>query len=94
MTRSRAGGARPGGRRSVPRRRILGHEVPRVFTPPRRPLTPQTSAGYSVIHFAVWLHVQLVGTRFEELAPELNPWQRWFLVHALELNPDGSYRKS
>lgn len=92
MTRSRAAGARSGGRRSVPRRRVLGHEVPRIFTPPRRPLTPQTSAGYSVIHFAVWLHVQLVGTRFEELAPELNPWQRWFLIHALELNPDGSYR--
>jgi hypothetical protein len=66
--------------------------VPRVFTPPRRKLTPQTSAGYAAIHFAMWLHVQLAGTRFQELAPKLNPWQRWFLVHALELNPDGSYR--
>lgn len=66
--------------------------VPRVFTPPRRKLTPKTSAGYAAIHFATWLHLQLVGTSFEELAPKLNPWQRWFLVHALELNPDGTYR--
>lgn len=66
--------------------------VPRVYTRPRRKLTPQTSAGYAAIHFAMWLHLQLVDTRYAELAPKLNPWQRWFLVHALELNPDGSYR--
>ncbi|MGZ0096757.1 hypothetical protein ACW5QP_17885, partial [Microbacterium arborescens] len=63
-----------------------------MFTPPRRKLTPQTSAGYAAVHFATWLHLQLAGTRFAELAPKLNPWQRWFLIHALELNPDGSYR--
>jgi hypothetical protein len=63
-----------------------------VFTPPRRPLTPKTSAGYAAIHFADWLHEQVKGTRHEELAPKLNPWQRWFLIHALELNPDGTYR--
>lgn len=66
--------------------------VPRVFTPPRRRLTPKTSAGYAAIHFATWLHLQLVDTRHAELAPKLNPWQRWFLIHALELNEDGSYR--
>ncbi|MEV8134303.1 hypothetical protein [Microbacterium aurantiacum] len=66
--------------------------VPRVFTPPRRPLNPQTSAGYAAIHFAEQLHEALKDTQYRELAPKLNPWQRWFLVHALELNPDGSYR--
>ncbi len=71
---------------------MYGHECPRVFTPPRRPLTPTTSAGYAAIHFAEWLHEKLAGTRNEELAPALNPWQRWFLIHALELNPDGTYR--
>lgn len=81
-----------GAARRSPRSRVLGHEVPRIFTPPRRRLTPQTSAGYAAIIFAEWLHSQLVGTRHEELAPRLNPWQRWFLIHALELNPDGSYR--
>lgn len=80
---------RPAGRRSA---RPMGHMVPRVFTPPRRKLTPQTTAGYAAVHFAEWLHEQLAGTRFEELAPKLNPWQRWFLIHALELNQDGSYR--
>lgn len=71
---------------------IYGHEVPRVFTPPLRPLTPQTSAGYAAIHFADWLHEQVQGTQHEELVPRLNPWQRWWLIHALELNPDGTYR--
>lgn len=66
--------------------------VPRVYTPPRRPLTPETSAGYAAVHFARWIHEQLRGTRHEELAPVLNPWQVWWLIHALELNPDGSYR--
>lgn len=89
-TRKRAAATRAK-RRSAPRR-VYGHECPRVFTPPRRPLTPQTSAGYAAIHFADWLHEQLAGTRYAELAPKLNPWQRWFLIHALELNPDGSYR--
>ncbi len=66
--------------------------VPRVYTRPRRRLTPKTSAGYAAVHFAMWLHVCVAGTRHEELAPKLNPWQRWFLIHALELNPDGTYR--
>ncbi|MDR6142397.1 phage terminase large subunit-like protein [Microbacterium foliorum] len=89
-TRKRA--AAPRARKRSAPRRVYGHEAPRVFTPPRRPLTPKTSAGYAAIHFAMWLHVQLAGTRYAELAPKLNPWQRWFLIHALELNPDGSYR--
>jgi hypothetical protein len=55
-------------------------------------LTPQTSAGYAAINFALWLHEQLADTRFSELVPKLNPWQRWFLIHALELTPDGAYR--
>lgn len=91
-TRKRPSGAPPARRRSARPRRVYGHMVPRVFTPPRRRLTPQTSAGYAAVHFAMWLHLRLAGTRFAELAPKLNPWQRWFLIHALELNPDGSYR--
>lgn len=90
-TTRRSASAQRNARRSAPRR-VYGHTVPRVFTPPRRPLTPRTSAGYAAIHFAEWLHRELAGTRHAELAPKLNPWQRWFLIHALELNPDGSYR--
>jgi len=91
-TRKRRSPVKPDGRRSARPRRVFGHTAPRVFTPPRRKLTPQTSAGYAAIHFAMFLHLELAGTRYAELAPKLNPWQRWFLVHALELNPDGSYR--
>lgn len=85
---------KPRGRRAsvTRRRRVYGHESPRVFTPPRRVLTPATSAGFAAIAFAVWLHEQLAGTDLEDLVPVLSPWERWFLIHALELNPDGSYR--
>lgn len=61
--------------------RILGCTEPRIFTPPRRELTPQTSHGFACIAFAE----QLLGLR-------LFPWQEWLLIHALELNEDGTYR--
>jgi hypothetical protein len=57
---------------------ILGCEQPRIFTPPKRELTPETSHGFAAIAFAE----DVLGVR-------LFPWQRWLLVHALELaEPD------
>ncbi|MDI3330140.1 MAG: hypothetical protein QJR09_05305 [Micrococcus sp.] len=55
--------------------------MPRVFTPPLRELTPETSAGFAAIEFSE-----------EVLGVDLLPWQRWLLIHALELMPDGSFR--
>ena len=60
---------------------ILGFETPRIFTPPRRELTPETTHGYACIAFAE-----------QVLEVKLFPWQRWLLLHALELNEDGTYR--
>ena len=60
---------------------LWGAEVPRIFTPPLRELTPDTSLGFEVIDFAE-----------QVLMIHLFPWQRWFLIHALELLPDGSPR--
>lgn len=60
---------------------LLGSESPRIFTPPLRPLTPQTSHGYAVVQFAE-----------EALQTPLLPWQRWLMIHGLELLPDGSPR--
>jgi phage terminase large subunit-like protein len=58
-----------------------GRTEPRLFTPALRPLTRETTLGYEVIDFAEQvLHVSLY------------PWQQWLLIHALELNEDGSYR--
>lgn len=66
-------------------RRVLSEMAPRVeprlFTPPLRPLTRKTSKGFAVIDFA--RHV---------LGQPLTPWQEWVAIHALELNPDGTYR--
>lgn len=59
----------------------VGYMVPRIWTRPLRPLTPETSLGYEVIEFAR----QYLGVAFR-------PWQKWLLIHALELNDDGSYR--
>lgn len=59
---------------------LLGREVPRVFTPPIRPLTPETSLGFAFCDFC------------DDFGFDLYPWQRWLAIHALELNPDGSFR--
>lgn len=60
---------------------LLGCEVPRVYTPPLRELTPATTYGFSVIAFAE-----------DVLGMTLIPWQRWFFIHALEANEDGTFR--
>lgn len=71
---------------------LLGSTTPRLFTPPvttGRPgpcgcgcsLTSATSLGFSALEFAE-----------EVLGIEPLPWQRWLLIHALELRPDGRFR--
>lgn len=58
-----------------------GYAEPRIWTKPLRELTPETSLGFEVVDYAR-----------EVLHVELRPWQKWLLIHALELNEDGSYR--
>jgi len=60
---------------------LVGSGVPRLFTPPAGELTPETSRGYECIQFAE----QVLGL-------DLMPWQRWALVHGLELADGGAYR--
>lgn len=72
--------ASPTPKRPKPPRR-LGSETPRVFTPPLRELTPDTSLGFHVIAFAE-----------KVLLISLHPWQKWLLIHALELLPDNTLR--
>ena len=59
----------------------VGCAEPRLFTPPLRNLTPATSLGFAVIEFAR-----------DIVRIELLPWQEWFLIHALEVHPDGGLR--
>lgn len=58
-----------------------GRAEPRLWTRPLRELTSETSLGFEVIDFALLV-----------LGVELYPWQKWLLVHALELLEDGTYR--
>jgi len=71
---------------------LLGSTIPRVYTPPLVTgpagpcgcgcaLTPETTVGFAVVTFAL-----------EILGITLLPWQRWLLIHALELLPDGTFR--
>lgn len=67
--------------RSTAARPRKGSTEPRIFTPPLRPLTPETSLGFAAIEFA------------EDICQvTLYPWQKWLLQHALELHPDGGFR--
>ena len=56
---------------------IYGIKTPRIFTPPLRKLTPDTTIGYEVIEFAR-----------EILKIDLLPWQKWLVIHALEVIDD------
>lgn len=51
-----------------------GCEQPRIYTPPLRELTPETTLGFEAVAFAE-----------DVLGMELMPWQRWLLIHALEV---------
>lgn len=72
---------------------LVGRTEPRIWTPPLRPLVDHewdadgtflslgSTRGYDAIRFAN-----------DVLGVTLFPWQEWLLIHALEINPDGSFR--
>lgn len=71
---------------------LLGTTTPRLWTRPLVAgpagpcgcgcaLTPATSLGFQAVLFAE-----------DVLGLGLHPWQRWWLIHALELRPDGRFR--
>jgi hypothetical protein len=78
--RKRCEDHKPGSPDATASPKLLGKTEPRLLTPPLRPLTRKTTLGFEVIDFA-----RLIGE-------ELMPWQEWVLIHALELNPDDSFR--
>lgn len=67
--------------KAVPSVPILGRTEPRLFTPPLRELTPETSYGFAVINFAR-----------DVLEEPLDPWEEWLAIHGGELLPDGRPR--
>lgn len=63
---------------------LIGCAEPRLWTRPLRDLNdPGATLGHEAIAFAE-----------KVLKVELLPWQRWWLIHALELNEDGTFRFS
>lgn len=59
---------------------VLGRTEPRLWTPPLRELTRDTSYGYDLIDFA------------EAIGWPLDPYQQWLAIHGGELLPDGRPR--
>ena len=56
---------------------MKGYTEPRIYTPPLRELTPETSLGYAAVAYAR-----------EVLNENLYPWQEWALIHGLEIIGD------
>lgn len=60
--------------------KVYGKTEPRLWTPPLRQLTPETTYGFEVIEFA------------KSIGSPLDEWQEWFVIHAGELFEDGRPR--
>ncbi len=60
---------------------LLGSTTPRLWTPPLRELTPDTSYGFDVIDFAR-----------DVLSNPLDPWEEFAVIHGGELLEDGRPR--
>ena len=62
---------------------MKGSTEARIFTPPARKLTPDTSLGFAAIEYAKRI-----------LGKTLIPWQEWALIHSLEIVGDlnGSWK--
>ena len=56
---------------------MKGKTEPRLYTPPLRELTEDTSLGYAAIEYAE-----------KVLRKKLLPWQKWALIHSLEITGD------
>lgn len=56
---------------------IKGKTEARLYTPPRRELTEETSLGYAAIEYANNI-----------LHKTLYPWQEWALIHMMEIDGD------
>lgn len=53
---------------------MMGKTVPRIYTPPLRELTEETSLGFACVAYAR-----------EVLKKNLYPWQEWALIHMMEI---------
>ena len=68
-------------KRSIDINDLKGSTEPRIFTPPKRKLTPKTSLGFAAIDYAKTV-----------LKQTLYPWQEWALIHMLEIEGDLSVK--
>jgi hypothetical protein len=80
---------------SRPRRQdrgIVGRTVPRLYTPPLATGEPGPCGCGCALTEATTLGFQAIAFAETVARATLLPWQRWWLIHALELRPDGGFR--
>jgi hypothetical protein len=71
----------------------VGCETPRIWTPPRGELHDNVFGAFGEIKVKANTR-GFEAIRFAEdvLGIRLLPWQKWLLIHALEINDDGTFR--
>ncbi len=74
---------------------LRGSTLPRLFTPPLVTGPPGSCGCGCALTPATSLGFNAVGWAGEIIGISLQPWQRWLLIHAMELrkDPDGTYRQ-
>ena len=71
---------------------VKGRTMPRLYTPPLVVGEPGPCGCGCALTEASTLGFQAVAFAETVARADLLPWQRWWLIHALELRPDGSFR--
>ena len=74
---------------------LYGSAVPRLFTPPLRDLhAGRVDSFGQVIEAATSLGFMFIRWARDLFSIDLDPWQRWLVIHMLELREDGRLRFS
>lgn len=71
---------------------LLGATMPRIYTPPLVTGPPGPCGCGCALTAATSLGFRAVAFAEDVLGLSLLPWQRWWLIHALELRADGRFR--
>ena len=73
-------------------RQRFGSTVPRLFTPPLATGEPGSCGCGCALTDATTLGFEAVKFAEQIVKASLRPWQRWLLVHGLEVKPNGRFR--
>lgn len=71
----------------------VGCETPRLWTPPREELHDHILGAFGqIVTRANTRGFEAIAFAHDVLKIQLLPWQKWLLIHSLEINRDGTFR--